>query len=184
MNTDNNLFGDDGFSDYDDDDFEENEQIDNCDPLLFDNDTVIPDTQGTSANGVLPQDFEGVDPDYIMHRMKLIWPDIITLLKMKPFYKSYTSWQKLSADQKNKTVSFIRKLPTPLRGTDAFLADCSIRQNFFLITLSFFSLGNIINRAREDSLEAAQKEVSISSQNTKDDIAVYCMQSLMLENLQ
>ncbi len=33
-----------------------------------------------------------------------------------------------------------------------------------------FFLGNIINRAREDSLESAQKEVSVSSQNTMDDI--------------
>ncbi len=123
INTNNNLFGDDEFNDFDDDDFEEHAQSDNRDPSLFDNDSVIPETQATTANADIPQDFEGVDPDYIMDRTKLIRPDILTMLKMKPFYKSYSSWEKLSADQKNKALSFFRKLPAALRGMDKFLDD-------------------------------------------------------------
>ncbi len=43
--------------------------------------------------------------------------------------------------------------------------------NLFFTKIVLLFLGNIVDRAREDSLESAQKEVSISSQNTKDDIA-------------
>jgi hypothetical protein len=76
------------------------------------------ETQQTSHN-VAP-DFEGVSLDYIMQRLKLIKPDLLHQLKLKPFYKSYCSWEKLSNEQRNKAVSFFHKLPEPLRGKFMF----------------------------------------------------------------
>jgi hypothetical protein len=97
--------------------------------------TIIGETQQGSnptLDNVAP-DFEGVHPDYIMHRLKLIKPDILTHLKLKPFYKSYSSWEKLSTEQKNKTVSFFRKLPEQLRGIVFFFVICCI---IFIVVLN------------------------------------------------
>jgi hypothetical protein len=80
--------------------------------------TIIGETQQCSTptfDNVAP-DFEGVHPDFIMQHLKLIKPEILKHLKLKPLYKSY-SWEKLSIDQKNKTLSFFRKLPEQLKGT-------------------------------------------------------------------
>jgi len=75
---------------------------------LQDEGTVIDGTQQTTTtsfqDGDAP-DFSGVNPDYIMHRLKLIKPEVLTHCGLKPFYKSYSSWQKLTADQRNKVIS-------------------------------------------------------------------------------
>jgi hypothetical protein len=76
------------------------------------------ETQPTSDN-VAP-DFEGVSLDCIMQHLKLLRPDLLHQLKLKPFYKSYCSWEKLSNEQRNKAVSFFHKLPEPLRGKFLF----------------------------------------------------------------
>jgi len=61
-------------------------------------------------------DFEAVHPDHIMTNLKLIKPEVLVHFGLKPFYKSYCSWDKLSVEQKNKALSFFRKLPEHLRG--------------------------------------------------------------------
>jgi hypothetical protein len=50
-----------------------------------------------------------------MQCLKLIRPEILNQFKLKPYYKSYCSWEKLSKEQRNKTVSFFHKLPEQLR---------------------------------------------------------------------
>jgi hypothetical protein len=71
-------------------------------------------------------DFEGVSPDCIMHHLKLIKPEILNHFNIKPFYKSYCSWEKLSTDQRNKTGSFFHKLPEQLQGRVFFVIICFI----------------------------------------------------------
>jgi hypothetical protein len=61
-------------------------------------------------------DFEVVHPDHIMTNLKLIKPEVLAHFGLKPFYKSYCSWDKLSIDQKNKALSFFQKFPGHLRG--------------------------------------------------------------------
>ncbi len=101
-----------------DDDFAEDAQMNRLFDEEFLGGTIIGKTQQCSTptfDNVAPY-FEGVHPDFIMQRLKLIKPEILNHLKLKPFYKSYCSWEKLT-DQKNKTLSFFRKLPEQLQGT-------------------------------------------------------------------
>jgi hypothetical protein len=102
-----------------DDDFAQDAEMNHLfeDELL--DGTMIGETQQdlTPTLDTVAPDFEGVNPDCIMQRLKQIKPEILIHLKLKPFYKSYCSWEKLSTEQRNKTVSFFRKLPEQLRGT-------------------------------------------------------------------
>jgi hypothetical protein len=100
-----------------DDDFAKDAQMNRLFDEEFLGGTIIGERQQCSTpifDNVAP-DFEGVPhPDFIMQRLKLIKPEILNHLKLKPFYKSYCSWEKLSTDQTNKTLSFFRKLPEQL----------------------------------------------------------------------
>lgn len=62
-----------------------------------------------------PAEWGGVHPDAVMHRLKLIKPELLSSLRMKGFYKSYCSWSKMSMEQKNKAIAWFLKLPEPLR---------------------------------------------------------------------
>lgn len=76
----------------------------------------------TTTQENIPTDFDGVHNDFILKRLKELKPELLADLNLKSFYKSYSVWQKLTDDQKNKTVSYFRKLPLQLRGKYLFLA--------------------------------------------------------------
>ncbi len=93
------------------------------------NDDII-SCEDPNTDGIVDQfapDFEAVHPDHIMTNLKLIKPEVLVRFGLKPFYKSYCSWDKLSVEQKNKALSFFRKLPEHLRG--------ELSRVFFLFSL-------------------------------------------------
>jgi hypothetical protein len=96
-----------------DEDFAEDTQMNH----LFDEELLYGTIIGETQRGFAPTfdsvepDFEGVRPECIMQHLKLIKPKILKQFKLKPFYKSYCSWEKLSNGQRHKTVSFYHKLP-------------------------------------------------------------------------
>jgi hypothetical protein len=75
---------------------------------------LSPLTSDVSENN--PPDFDGVNPDFVLHCLKLLKSELLAQIKAKAFYKLYSIWQKLSEDQWNKTLSYFRKLPAELRG--------------------------------------------------------------------
>jgi hypothetical protein len=84
-----------------------------------DPDDDIISCEDPNTDGIVDQfapDFEAVHPDHIITNLKLIKPEVLVRFGLKPFYKSYCSWDKLSVEQKNKALSFFRKLPEYLRG--------------------------------------------------------------------
>ena len=84
-------------------------------------DGLVKPRQRTATTTHVLTDFDGVNIDFILKRLKELKPELLADLNLKSFYKSYSVWQKLTDDQKNKTVSYFRKLPLQLRGKYLFL---------------------------------------------------------------
>jgi hypothetical protein len=98
-----------------------------------DPDDDIISSEEPNTVGIVDQfasDFEAVHPNHIMTNLKLIKPEVLVRFGLKPFYKSYCSWDKLSVEQKNKALSFFQKFPEHLRGELSLTILCFFR--FFL----------------------------------------------------
>jgi hypothetical protein len=70
---------------------------------------------GTGNHGVL-SDWDNISPNQVMARLKLLKAEVLDQHNLRPFYKSYSNWEKMSADQRNKAVAWFCKLPEPLKG--------------------------------------------------------------------
>jgi hypothetical protein len=97
-------------------------------------------------------------------------------LGLKEFYKSYFSWEKMTNDQKNKTLSYFQALPEELQGMSLVLL-----LQFFLIHFinlfsffffSFFSSCSelVVAEAQQDTVSASQTASNRNTQTSKDDI--------------
>jgi hypothetical protein len=63
-----------------------------------------------------PSEWESISPNIIIKWLKAISPDTISSLKMRKFYKSYPTWDKMTQDQKNKALAWYCSLPEALQG--------------------------------------------------------------------
>jgi len=61
----------------------------------------IDESVAGSANDE-PAEWDGVNPNAVLNRSKLIKPELLLSLSLKPFYRSYSSWSKMTMDQKTK----------------------------------------------------------------------------------
>jgi hypothetical protein len=72
------------------------------DSMGTDPDDDIISCEDPNTDGIVDQfapDFEAVHPDHIITNLKLIKPEVLVRFGLKPFYKSYCSWDKLSVEQ-------------------------------------------------------------------------------------
>ncbi len=69
---------------------------------------------GTGYHGV-PSYWDNISPNQVMARLKLLKAEVLDQHNLHPFYKSYSNWEKMSADQCNKAIAWFRKLPEPLK---------------------------------------------------------------------
>ncbi len=74
-------------------------------------------TQTTECVGAIIPEWDGCSPDLIIKAMKVLDKEELQCLGQREFYKSYGSWEKLSLDQRNKTISFFRLLSEDIQGT-------------------------------------------------------------------
>jgi len=58
------------------------------------------------ASFTTPSDWSGVSPDHVIARLKLIKQDVCEQRGLRPFYKSYTLWDKMTMDQRNKGLAY------------------------------------------------------------------------------
>jgi len=93
--------------------------------------TLLP-TQGTmstmtasASSSAVPEEWKDIDPDCIIDRLKKL-PSNSIGSNEKPFYKSYSTWNKLSIEQRNKATAWFRKL------------EQSTRREFILILFYFY----------------------------------------------
>ena len=62
-----------------------------------------------------PAEFRGAHPEFIISRLKLVKEEQRGE-NTKSYWKSYTKWSKMSADQKNNTVAWFSKLTEGMKG--------------------------------------------------------------------
>jgi hypothetical protein len=101
----NDLFNDD--DDNDDDNAEED--------ILGDSGEGL-DELAATASSTTPSDWDGISPDHVIARLKLIKQDVCEQHGFQPFYKSYTQWEKMTMDQRNESLAWFCKLPDHLKG--------------------------------------------------------------------
>jgi hypothetical protein len=76
--------------------------------------------QPSTPSAPIPE-WDGCNLDAVMKRLKSISKEELDSVGRREFYKSYTSWEKMTVDQRNKTVSYFQSLPEELQGLCLFL---------------------------------------------------------------
>jgi len=79
---------------------------------LNDFDTESPE-KGTDVSA--PAEWDGANPDAVLARLKALKENAYSPLGLKAFYKSYTTWSKLNAEQQDKALAWFRKLPESVK---------------------------------------------------------------------
>jgi hypothetical protein len=126
---------DDGFF-YDDEKEDYSEQINNN--LNNNGDNFQPGALVSSTNA--PAGWEYASPDIVLAKLKQIKHEVFERFGLRPFYKTYNSWEKMTGEQRNKAVVWYRKLLPGIQGivniakTKTFLFHLVLN---FLLTIIF-----------------------------------------------
>ena len=107
-------------------------------------DTQI-DPFGPSSNSSVPNEWQDIDPDVIIEKLKALNEAAFGSNK-KALPKSYSKWDKLTADQRNKTVAWFKLLNTETQG-------------------------HVIAAARSETATAMKEQTAKSQVTTKNDLA-------------
>ncbi len=59
-----------------------------------------------------PSDWDNVSPNQVMARLKLLKTEVLDQHGLRPFYKSYSNWEKMSLDQHYPSILTILIEPT------------------------------------------------------------------------
>jgi len=85
-----------------------------------DNNNIIDDdddnNNSQSASTYAPADWENASPDVVLAKLKQIKPEVFERFGLRPFYKSYIYWEKMTGEQRNKAVAWYRKLSPEIQG--------------------------------------------------------------------
>jgi len=103
-------------------------------PLETEVDNQSPGT-GSANNG--PPDWNTISPNHVMARLKLLKVEVLQDHDLRPFYKSYSNWEKMTREQQNKAVAWYRKLPENLKCKYFYVVF-----NYFYLGISFVSSGS------------------------------------------
>lgn len=86
-------------------------------PLLSTNNNLL---NLPLSSSTIPE-WEGCNPDVVIKRLKAISKDDLLVSGKRDFYKSYSLWEKMTVEQRNKSISWFRSLPEHLQGLLEFL---------------------------------------------------------------
>jgi hypothetical protein len=126
-------FQDDGFANYPDltnldgGDYDDDDDVDGASQSSGDiqlNEAPAPVSQvvtmrnDASDNNIGPDDWEGIFPDSVMKKLKTISSQFWGKNK-KEFYKTFTQYNKMTADQRNKAIVWFRNLNPGTRGKES-----------------------------------------------------------------
>jgi hypothetical protein len=62
--------------------------------------------QEQQPSSATPNEWEDVSPDAIMTTVKTLKPNFLELKGLRPYYKSCISWEKMTADQRDKAAAW------------------------------------------------------------------------------
>jgi hypothetical protein len=77
-----------------------------------------------------PPEWEDITPDLIIKHCKQVPSETIKSIALRDFNKSYSSWHKLTQEQKNKCLAWFHTIPDDLQGWYSLCFVC-----FFLFVL-------------------------------------------------
>lgn len=63
-------------------------------------DVSLPGPSQQCTQSTSPPEWEDIPPDVVIKRLKAIPPDVTSSLRIRDFYKSYPSWEKMTQEQK------------------------------------------------------------------------------------
>ena len=86
-------------------------------------DTSAPEVVCAPPN-VGPPEWGNINPDVILKRCRAIPVITKKAYGVREFYKSYPCWDKMTQDQKNKSLAWFRSLPDGVQGIVIFLFCC------------------------------------------------------------
>ena len=69
-----------------------------------------------SGSTYAPADWQNASPDVVVAKLKQIKPEVFERFGLRPFYKSYIYWEKMTGEQRNKAVAWYRKLSPEIQG--------------------------------------------------------------------
>jgi hypothetical protein len=119
-----------------------------------------------------PAEWEDVPPDAIMAKFITLKPDFLESMGLRPFFKSYNSWEKMTAEQCDKAAAWFRRLPSNAQGLTLTLSFIVNAANIFLILIFLFLFAAVVlQQSRVEAIQTASKLSAASNNNTKDDIA-------------
>jgi len=79
--------------------------------------THVENSQVTQTQYSGPPEWEDINPDIIVKTCKAVSPETLKSIGVRDFYKSYPSWDKMTQDQKNKSLAWFCGLPSDAQGT-------------------------------------------------------------------
>jgi hypothetical protein len=133
------------------------------------------DQYNVSANVIsngTPPEWEDIPPDIIMATVKKLKPELLEGKGLRPFYKSYNSWEKMTAEQHDKAISWFRRLPANItRFVPLFLFYFSFANLILIPLIPFLTAVAVLHQSRVDATNVANEVTTASGNNTKDDIA-------------
>ncbi len=71
--------------------------------------------EDSGNDGTLPPEWEDISPDVMIRCLRAIPSRALVDIGMKDFYKSYPSWSKMTADQRNRAIAWFRQLPDEMQ---------------------------------------------------------------------
>ncbi len=86
-------------------------------------DTSAPEVVCAPPN-VGPPEWGNINPDVILKHCRAIPVVTVKSYGVREFFKSYPCWDKMTQDQKNKSLAWFRSLPDGVQGIVIFLFCC------------------------------------------------------------
>jgi hypothetical protein len=102
------------------------------DPAVLRNVTNVRNGTEEQDSAGIPE-WDGCNPDHVLRGLKAIPKPELEAIGKREFYKSYTSWSRMTPFQRNKTLSYFRSLPEEMQGL------------FFIVTVYVPSYARIAN---------------------------------------
>jgi len=110
---------------------------------------------------MLPPEWDDILPDVMIRCLRAIPSHALIDVGMKDFYKSYPTWNKMTADQRNRAIAWFRQLPDEMQGIffccSCWCAPVSYMLLQFPLCILFYLL--LLDDAVTAAIEAQEKQV-------------------------
>jgi hypothetical protein len=139
--------------------------------------SVVEETQQTTAvlppstKSTSPPEWGDLPPAAVIKQLKQLTPEVLYSCRLREFYKSYPSWERMTPEQKNKTLAWFHTLPAEVKGKYFLFFFRLVFNILFSFCAILFCSASVLVEARNDWAMHSRQETAANRQTTKDDIA-------------